>query len=105
MLQEENSQYFYTFYYLTLDEIRKLYQKANGLSQDISRSKVYKFYTDKQYNNYKFKKLPDDNFINKYLDAIKLESTDKMMENIRFLFELLDLKLIGDFDNCEVYIK
>jgi len=102
IMQKENSKFFYGFYFLVLDEIRCLYQKTNGLSQDISKSKVFKFYTDKAYNFSKFKKLPDDDFIKLYLKALNVKTKKHMMKNITHLFNLVNDKSIQDFNNCEV---
>lgn len=96
---ETNSAFFESFYYTTLDDIRKFYQLKNGLTADIPRSRVYRIYTSEHKD--KFKKLPDDIFIKHYLNAIEnTSSRDEMLRNIRQIYKYVSQNIDIDINNC-----
>lgn len=73
---ETNSPYFTHLYHLTIEKIRKFYHKLNGITQ-IQTSKVFRLYSDKEYaNRFCDGNIPDETFINMYLDAASDTSSD-----------------------------
>ena len=73
---EDGSPQFIHLYHLTIEKIRKFYHRLNGYSR-IPTSKVYKIYTDKDYREAVNKEgMPDQTFVEMYLDAITTVSTD-----------------------------
>lgn len=87
-LAKEDSPYFYHLYHLTIEKIRKFYHKLNGLTK-MQSSKIFKVYTDTEYRlSFDNVEIPEDEFVNMYLDAITDTSLDKMkkLEKIEKLF-------------------
>lgn len=99
-MEEEKNSYFHIFYAITLDQIRDYYNKANGFS-NMSSSKVYKLYTDKQMQEVQHKFMPEKEFIDQYLECIQT----KEYSNIENLFKYIakDLYYI-DFKNIRLDI-
>ncbi len=63
--------------HLTIDKIRKFYHKSIGISK-IPTSKVYRIYTDEDYRNSVYKKNPELEFVNMYLNLITTNCVDKL---------------------------
>ena len=80
--------YFHHLYHLTIEKIRVFYHKLNGMPE-VQTSKVYRVYTEEDYRNSFFKSnIPEEEFIEMYLDAISDESLDKVkkLEKVQALF-------------------
>lgn len=93
--------YYSNFYAITLDQIRDYYNKANGFS-NMSTSKVYKLYTDNKMRFVQHKSMPDEQFINQYLNCIKTQN----IEDIENIFQHItkDISTNIDFDNIRLNI-
>ena len=75
-------------YHLTVEKIRKFYHRLKGCAE-VPTSKVHRLYTDKKYCEFFCKdKMPDEEFISRYLTAIFHEGTSA--ENMTTLSELFD---------------
>ena len=98
LIQVINSDSFYSVYYNTLERIRNTYSKIFGFIE-LPIEKYERLITDKDYFNSYIKPnthtLPDSEFINKYLDCIKLDNKEKMYEKIldlyNYCFKTLDI--------------
>ena len=85
----EDNPYFYHLYHLTIEKIRKFYHKLNGIPE-VQTSKVYRVYTDEDYRKSINKEnIPEQEFVDMYLDAICDKSFDKRMQlkKIQDLFD------------------
>ena len=84
-----NDDSFYAVYYMTLERIRTLYAKINGII-DLPLMKIEKLYKDsefaKKYISSSIHKLPDEMFIEQYLKCLKLDDRDIMLGNIKNLY-------------------
>lgn len=67
---KEDAFYFETYRQYVLSEIRKLYHSLNGISE-IQTSKVYRIYTDKAYRESMYKDIPEQEFVDTFLELIK----------------------------------
>ena len=83
LINEEN---FYSVYYVTLEKIRILYSKINGII-DLPLTKIEKIYSDdnfaKKYISSSIHKLPNKDFINLYLKCIKINNKMEMFNNLK----------------------
>lgn len=88
---------FYAVYYITLEKIRTLYAKVNGII-DLPIMKIEKIYDDKnfakKYIASSSHNLPNQEFIDLYLECIKLDDRDKMFYNLKRLYNY-------SFDNLD----
>ncbi|MBQ8234099.1 MAG: nucleotidyltransferase domain-containing protein [Bacilli bacterium] len=88
---------FYAVYYITLEKIRTLYSKVNGII-DLPIMKIEKIYDDKnfakKYIASSSHNLPNQEFIDLYLECIKLDDRDKMFYNLKRLYNY-------SFDNLD----
>lgn len=80
---------FYAVYYITLEKIRTLYAKINGII-DLPIMKIEKIYNDinfaKKYIASSSHLLPNQEFINLYLQCIKIDDKVKMLNNLKCLY-------------------
>lgn len=92
LIQVINSDSFYSVYYNTLERIRNTYSKIFGFIE-LPITKYERLITDKDYFNSYIKPnthtLPDSEFINRYLDCIKLDNKEKVYEKNIGLIQLL----------------
>lgn len=75
----DNNPFFVHLYHLAIDKIRKFYHKAIGISK-IQTSKVYRIYTDEEYRKSMYKKNPEPEFVNMYLNIITTNCNDKLQK-------------------------
>lgn len=104
-----NSESFYSVYYVTLEKIRNLYAKINGVI-DLPIMKIEKIYKDKtfaeKYISSKTHHLPNEEFIILYLQCIKIDDRIKMLDNIKKLYNYSFEQLNFDPENfCLKFIK
>ena len=100
---------FYAVYYITLEKIRTLYARINGII-DLPIMKIEKIYND---NNFARKYiassshcLPDQEFINLYLKCIKIDDRKVMLSNLKNLYIYSFKPLNFDPENfCLKFIK
>lgn len=101
-----NDDSFYAVYYMTLERIRTLYAKINGVI-DLPLMKIEKIYKDsefaKKYISSPVHKLPDKEFIERYLKCLKLEDRNIMLGNIKSLYSYSFSKL--DFNPTNFCLK
>lgn len=80
---------FYAVYYITLEKIRTLYAKINGII-DLPIMKIEKIYNDKEfakkYIASSSHSLPSQEFIDLYLECIKLDNRNIMLCNLKRLY-------------------
>ena len=80
---------FYAVYYITLEKIRSLYAKINGII-DLPIMKIEKIYNDKKfakkYIASSSHSLPSQEFIDLYLECIKLDNRNIMLCNLKRLY-------------------
>ena len=100
---------FYSVYYTTLEKIRVLYAKINGII-DLPITKIERLYTDcdfaKKYIASPIHKLPDEEFIGKYIECLKLNDKNVMLNNIKELYNYSFHNLDFDPKNfCLKYTK
>lgn len=83
------SESFYAAYYITLEKIRTLYAKINGII-DLPIMKIERIYSDnnfaKKYIASSLHCLPNQEFINLYLKCIKLNDRTEMLNNLKSLY-------------------
>lgn len=84
------SESFYAVYYITLEKIRVLYSKINGII-DLPITKIEKIYSDtnfaEKYIASAIHHLPNQEFINLYLQCIKTDDKIKMLNNLKELYD------------------
>ena len=101
-----NDDSFYAVYYVTLERIRLLYAKINGII-DLPIMKIKKIYTDsdfaEKYISSPIHKLPDKNFVESYLRCLKLYDKNMMLDNIKNLYSYSFGQL--DFDPANFCLK
>ncbi len=101
-----NEESFYAVYYTILERIRTLYAKINGII-DLPITKIEKIYNNedfaKKYISSTLHKLPQQEFIDLYLECIKIGSKMEMFNNLKKLFIYSFGKL--DFDPNNFCIK
>lgn len=100
---------FYSVYYITLEKIRTLYAKINGII-DLPIMKIEKIYNDinfaKKYIASSSHLLPNQEFINLYLQCIKIDDKEKMLNNLKCLYSYSFGYLDFDPQNfCLKFIK
>ena len=82
---------FYAVYFVTLEKIRVLYSKINGII-DLPLTKINRIYTDddfaRKYISSSVHHLPNAEFINKYLECLKIVSKDNMLSNLQELYSI-----------------
>lgn len=85
-----NDSSFYATYYITLEKIRTLYARINGII-DLPIMKIERIYTDKEfakkYIASSIHNLPNQEFINLYLECLKINDRIIMLNNIKILYE------------------
>lgn len=101
-----NEDSFYAVYYMTLEKIRSLYAKINGII-DLPLMKIEKIYKDRdfalQYISSNVHNLPELEFIDLYLKCMMLDDRSVMMENIKNLFGYSFSE--SDFDSKSFCLK
>ena len=101
-----NDESFYAVYYITLEKIRNLYAKINGII-DLPITKIEKIYNDnifaKKYIASSSHCLPNQHFINLYLQCIKIDDKNVMLDNIKKLYSYSFKQL--DFNPENFYLK
>ena len=100
---------FYAVYYITLERIRTLYAKINGII-DLPIMKIEKIYNDinfaKKYIASSSHLLPNQEFINLYLQCMEIDDRVKMLNNIKKLYNYSFGQLDFDPQNfCLKFIK
>lgn len=104
-----NEDSFYAVYYMILEKIRLLYAKINGIIE-LPIMKIEKLYKNrefaKKYIASSIHKLPDEDFINLYLNCLKIDNRDVMLDNIKRLYTYSFQDLDFDPNNfCLKYTK
>lgn len=101
-----NDESFYGVYYVMNEKIRMLYAKINGII-DLPLTKIEKIYRDKSYaNNYISSVnhvLPTEEFINLYLECLKVDNRIVMLTNLKSLYNYSFQQL--DFDPQNFCLK
>ncbi len=105
----KNDDSFYAVYYMILKKIRLLYAKINGIIE-LPIMKIEKLYKNREFaKNYiasLIHKLPDEDFINLYLNCLKIDNIDVMLNNIKRLYTYSFQDLDFDPNNfCLKYTK
>lgn len=84
-----NDDSFYAVYYIILEKIRNLYSKING-TISLPITKIEKIYTDKdfaqKYIACEQHNLPSKEFIDLYLDCLKIDNKNTMISNLKKLY-------------------
>lgn len=84
-----NDESFYAVYYVTLEKIRILYARINGII-DLPIMKIEKIYSDKdfasKYIASTLHSLPNQEFIDLYLECIKINDRIVMLNNLKTLY-------------------
>ena len=104
-----NSESFYAAYYITLEKIRVLYAKINGVI-DLPLMKIEKIYRDinfaQKYIASPIHDLPSQEFIDLYLQCIKINDRVEMLNNLKRLYNYSFGKLDFDPQNfCLKFVK
>ncbi len=104
-----NDDSFYAVYYVVLERIRTLYAKINGII-DLPVMKIKRIYEDsdfaKKYISSNIHKLPEQEFIEKYLRCLKIDDRDVMLSNIKNLYRYSFGQLDFDPNNfCLQYTR
>lgn len=101
-----NSESFYAVYYITLEKIRVLYSKINGII-DLPIMKIERIYKDnnfaKKYISSSSHTLPNKEFIDLYLQCLRIDDKENMLDNLKGLFSYSFGKL--DFDSQNFCLK
>lgn len=99
---------FERIYYLTVEKIMKFYHQLTGCPE-IQTSKVYRVYTDLEYRTiYQKGKIPEEEFINKFLAATNPKisfNNDEKIKNIRDLYAYAKRNVIFDEEKHRIPIK
>lgn len=100
---------FYAVYYITLEKIRILYAKIYGII-DLPIMKIEKIYNDndfaKKYIASSSHCLPNQEFINLYLQCIKIDDKTVMLSNLKKLYNYSFKQLNFDPQNfCLKFTK
>ena len=86
-----NDDSFYAVYFVILEKIRILYSKIFGIIE-LTLTKISKIYSDndyaQKYISSSIHKLPSLEFINKYLECLKIVDKDIMLSNIKELYSI-----------------
>lgn len=101
-----NNESFYAVYYITLERIRNLYSTINGII-DLPIMKIEKIYNDRDFamkyiasTNHN---LPEQEFIDLYLECIKIDDKNIMFNNLKRLYSYLCSNL--DFEPNNFCLK
>ena len=81
---ESNNPYFNIFYGIVLEQIRNYYHKLNGFS-NISTANVCKLYMNEKIQRAQHKKLPENIFIELYLNCVNNVEYKNIYNNIKTL--------------------
>lgn len=85
-----NEDSFYAVYFVVLEKIRIHYSKINGII-DLPIMKIEKLYSDpdfaKKYIASSEHKLPNKEFIDLYLECIKINDRNAMLDNLKKLYK------------------
>lgn len=100
---------FYAVYYITLEKIRTLYAKINGII-DLPIMKIERIYKDnnfaKKYIASSSHFLPNQEFINLYLQCIKIDDRIVMLNNLKKIYSYSFKQLDFNPQNfCLKFIK
>lgn len=97
---------FYAVYYITLEKIRTLYARINGII-DLPIMKIEKIYNDKEFSKKYIASsshdLPNQEFITLYLKCLKINDRIKMLNNLKMLYNYSFSNL--DFDPKSFCLK
>ena len=99
IMKENSNPYFNIFYGITLEKIRDFYHKLNGFS-NISTANVCKLYTNKKLQEAQHKSLPEDKFINLYLNCVNNIDYRNILE--LYNYSIRDIKDDVDFYNIRL---
>lgn len=99
IMKENSNPYFNIFYGITLEKIRDFYHKLNGFS-NISTANVCKLYTNKKLQEAQHKSLPEDKFINLYLNCVNNINYENILE--LYNYSIRDIKDNVDFYNIRL---
>ena len=84
-----NNKSFYAVYYITLEKIRTLYANINGII-DLPIMKIEKIYNNieyaKKYIGSLAHSLPNQKFIDLYLQCLEIDNKETMLINIKKLY-------------------
>lgn len=87
-LFEQNNPYFNHLYHLTVEKIKKFYHRLTGCPE-ISTSKTLKIYTDNTgYRERIFKNIPEQEFLDLYIDALDLNMNKTNQEKMNAIDNL-----------------
>lgn len=87
-LYEHGDLYFNHLYHLTIEKIKKFYHRLYGFPE-ISTSKILKLYTDQTgYREAIFKTVPEQKFINLYINSLDLTNQKTPHEKMNAIEEL-----------------
>lgn len=85
-----NEESFYAVYYVVLEKIRMTYSKINGII-DLPIMKIEKLYSDisfaEKYIASTKHKLPNKEFIDLYLECMKINDRNIMFDNLNKLYD------------------
>lgn len=85
-----NNDSFYAVYYVVLEKNRMTYSKINGII-DLPIMKIEKLYTDsdfaRKYISSMEHNLPNQEFIDLYLECIKINDRNVMFNNLKKLYD------------------
>ncbi len=101
----DKNNYFNCFYYLYLNDLRVFYQKLKGLRSDVSKSKVYKFYTNPNYDTIKGGTMPEQQFVTLYLKCINAKLKRTKFKSITKLFNYVAKQFSFNFNDAYIDIK
>lgn len=108
VLYEHNDPYFNHLYHLTIEKIKKFYHRLKGFPE-ISTSKTLKLYTDTTgYRERIFKTIPEQEFVDLYINALDLEqkmTPQEKMNAIENLYEYAKKDVHLDKDNYRIRIR
>lgn len=85
-----NKDSFYAVYYVVLEKIRMTYSKINGII-DLPMMKIEKLYSNsdfaRKYIASNEHKLPSQDFIDLYLNCMKINDKNIMFDNLKKLYD------------------
>jgi len=102
---KNESPYFYSLYYITIEKIRRFYHGIHGLPR-INTSKIYRVYKDDDYRKTYFNgEFVSEEFKKIYFNLIEIESRDKekLLELIEEFYQYV--KSGRELPNNEYKIK
>lgn len=104
-LSDSNDSGFYYMYYMVLNELKKLNEKIQGISTDISQYKLKRFYLENEKQTNTFKTLPDNEFIELFLESTKLKNSQDMVTSIKSVFKNVTSCLDFDFESDNIILE